>query len=154
MKSVRILPVLMSLMLLTGCTVPSGDELLAAPRPSSNYQTLQVKLEELLASGVSYTTPAAGENRSSVQLVDLNGDGIEEAITFFRGATSSTSNDFKVYIYKKKGDDYLCTGSIAGKGGRHSVGRVPDYHPGRRTRPCGHVAARGRRHGCADDVRL
>ena len=115
MKSVRILPVLMSLMLLTGCTVPSGDELLAAPRPSSNYQTLQVKLEELLASGVSYTTPAAGENRSSVQLVDLNGDGIEEAITFFRGATSSTSNDFKVYIYKKKGDDYLCTGSIAGK---------------------------------------
>ena len=98
MKSVRILPVLMSLMLLTGCTVPSGDELLAAPRPSSNYQTLQVKLEELLASGVSYTTPAAGENRSSVQLVDLNGDGIEEAITFFRGATSSTSNDFKVYL--------------------------------------------------------
>ena len=38
MKSVRILPVLMSLMLLTGCTVPSGDELLAAPSTSpKNY---------------------------------------------------------------------------------------------------------------------
>ena len=75
MKSVRILPVLMSLLLLAGCTMPSGDELLAAPKPPGNYQTLQTKLEELLASGVSYTTPTTGENRSSVQLVDLDGDG-------------------------------------------------------------------------------
>ena len=112
MKSVRILPVLMSLLLLAGCTMPSGDELLAAPKPPGNYQTLQTKLEELLASGVSYTTPTTGENRSSVQLVDLDGDGAEEAIVFFRGATSATSNDFKVYIYKKKGVDYRCTGSF------------------------------------------
>ena len=47
MKSVRILPVLMSLLLLAGCTMPSGDELLAAPKPPGNYQTLQTKLEEL-----------------------------------------------------------------------------------------------------------
>ena len=60
MKSVRILPVLMSLLLLAGCTMPSGDELLAAPKPPGNYQTLQTKLEELLASGVSYTTPTTG----------------------------------------------------------------------------------------------
>ena len=53
MKSVRILPVLMSLLLLAGCTMPSGDELLAAPKPPGNYQTLQTKLEELLASGVA-----------------------------------------------------------------------------------------------------
>ena len=37
MKSVRILPVLMSLLLLAGCTMPSGDELLAAPKPPGNY---------------------------------------------------------------------------------------------------------------------
>ena len=83
MKSVRILPVLMSLLLLAGCTMPSGDELLAAPKPPGNYQTLQTKLEELLASGVSYTTPTTGENRSSVQLVDLDGDGAEEISSRF-----------------------------------------------------------------------
>lgn len=129
MKSVRILPVLMSLLLLAGCTMPSGDELLAAPKPPGNYQTLQTKLEELLASGVSYTTPTTGENRSSVQLVDLDGDGAEEAIVFFRGATSATSNDFKVYIYKKNGDDYRCTGSIEAKGAAIQSVEYPTITP-------------------------
>ena len=129
MKSVRILPVLMSLLLRAGCTMPSGDELLAAPKPPGNYQTLQTKLEELLASGVSYTTPTAGENRSSVQLVDLDGDGAEEAIVFFRGATSATSNDFKVYIYKKNGDDYRCTGSIEAKGAAIQSVEYPTITP-------------------------
>ena len=69
MKSFRIIPALLSLLLLGGCTFPSGDDLLAAPKPSTNYRTLQAELEELLASGVSYTAPAEGENRSSIQLV-------------------------------------------------------------------------------------
>src|SRR5699024_475964 len=67
MKPIRILPVLLSFLLLGGCTFPSGDELLAAPRPSTNYQTLQTELDQRLASGVSYTAPTEGENRSSIQ---------------------------------------------------------------------------------------
>ncbi|MDO4269693.1 MAG: hypothetical protein Q4C72_02100 [Eubacteriales bacterium] len=117
MKPMRTIPVLLVLLLaLTGCTIPSGDELLAAPKPSTNYQTLQAELEKLLASGVTYTAPTQGENRSTVQLVDLDGDGADEAISFFRGANSASSNAFKVYIYKKQNDQYVCTGSIEGKG--------------------------------------
>ena len=116
MKPIRIIPVLLSLLLLGGCTFPSGDDLLAAPRPSTNYQTLQVELEDLLASGVSYTAPTGGENRSSIQLVDLDGDGVEEAIAFFRGSTSATSNNFQIYIYKRQGDQYVCTGTVEGQG--------------------------------------
>lgn len=116
MKPIRMIPVLLSLLLLGGCTFPSGDDLLAAPRPSTNYQTLQVELEDLLASGVSYTAPTRGENRSSIQLVDLDGDGVEEAIAFFRGSTSATSNNFQIYIYKRQGDQYVCTGTVEGQG--------------------------------------
>lgn len=115
MKPKRMLSVLAAL-LLSGCTFPLGDELLAAPKPSTNYQTLQMELEQLIASGVSYTAPASGDNRSAIQLVDLDGDGTEEAIAFFRGASSATSNDFQVYIYRKQDDRYFCTGSIEGKG--------------------------------------
>ena len=39
MRSLRILPALLLLLLLGGCVFPSGDELLAAPKPSSNYQS-------------------------------------------------------------------------------------------------------------------
>ena len=45
MRSLRILPALLFLLLLGGCVFPSGDELLAAPKPSSNYQSLQTELE-------------------------------------------------------------------------------------------------------------
>ena len=115
MKPFRILPLLLSLLLLGGCTFPSGDDLLAAPRPSTNYQSLQTELDHLLASGVSYTTPSEGENRSSVQLTDLDGDGVDEAIAFFRGSTSATSNTFQVYVYRKQDDQYVCTGSVEGQ---------------------------------------
>ena len=116
MKPKRITLVLAALLMLSGCTFPSGDDLLAAPKPSTNYQTLQAELEARIASGVSYTAPAEGDNRSSIQLVDLTGDGVEEAIVFFRGATSATSNDFEVYVYRKEDDRYVCTGSVTGKG--------------------------------------
>ena len=116
MKPIRMIPVLLSLLLLGGCTFPSGDDLLAAPRPSTNYQTLQAELDELIASGVSYTAPIEGENRSSIQLVDLDNDGVEEAIAFFRGSTSATSNTFQIYVYKRQGDQYVAAGSVEGQG--------------------------------------
>ena len=115
MKPFRILPVLAALVSLAGCTFPSGDDLLAAPKASANYQSLQLELETLLSSGVTYTAPSGGENRSAVQLVDLNGDGTDEAIAFFRGASSVTSNEFTVYFYKKQEDKYVCTGSVGGQ---------------------------------------
>ena len=116
MKPIRMLSVLLALLVLSGCTFPSGDDLLAAPKPSTNYQTLQAELEKLIASGISYTAPVEGENRSSIQLIDLDNDGVEEAISFFRGASSATSNDFKVYVYRKQDDRYVSTGSIEGTG--------------------------------------
>ena len=115
MKPFRILPLLLSLLLLGGC-FPSGDALLAAPRPSTNYQSLQNELEELIASGLSYTAPTDGENRSSVQLTDMDGDGVDEAVAFFRGSTSATSDSFQVYVYKRVDDQYVCTGSVEGRG--------------------------------------
>lgn len=112
----KYFPVLVLVALLTGCSIPSGDELLAAPRPSVNYQNLQVELEKLLASGLTYIAPTKGENRSTIQLVDLDGDGIEEAITFFRGSNPATSKNLEVYVYKKNDEKYTCTGCIKGSG--------------------------------------
>lgn len=114
MKRFRVIPVLLVLLLgLSGCTIPSGDELLAAPKPSKNYQTLQTELEKIQATQI-YAAPVSGENRSTVQLVDLDGDGVEEAISFFQ--QSGNSNEFAVYIHKKQGDTYVNTGSVQGSG--------------------------------------
>ena len=64
MKLIRTIPVLAVLLFaLSGCTFPSGDDLLAAPKPSANYQTLQVELENLLSSGVAYPACRSGRGR-------------------------------------------------------------------------------------------
>ena len=113
-KAMRSLPVLLAALLaLSGCTIPSGDDLLAAPKPSKNYQTLQAELEKILTTKI-YSAPVSGENRSTIQLVDIDSDGTEEAISFFR--ESANSNEFTVYVHKKKDDAYVLTGSVTGTG--------------------------------------
>ncbi len=119
----------MALFFLCGCTMPSGDELLAAPKPAANYQNLQVELEKQLTKGLNYTAPSKGENRSSIQLVDLDGDGLEEAIVFFRNANSSTEGNFDIYIYRKQEDRYVCTGSINGSGASIEAVEYPAITP-------------------------
>lgn len=114
MKPIRFLLVLLSLLCLAGCTIPTGDDLLAAPKASKNYKSLQTELEQILAQQQSYVAPVSGENRSTVQLVDLDGDGVEEAISFFR--KSANANEFSVYVHQKRGDNYALAGSFSGTG--------------------------------------
>lgn len=117
MKRIRLITALLLLtLLLSGCTMPSGDDLLTAPQPLKNYQTLQTELEKLLSSGLAYTAPATGDNRATVQLIDLDADGQEEVVSFFRGSTSATSNTFQIYVYEKQEEQYVCTGLIEGRG--------------------------------------
>ena len=54
------------------------------PRPSTEYESLQDSLEQMLDKGYEYSPPASGSYTQAVQLRDLNGDGIDEAVAFFR----------------------------------------------------------------------
>ncbi len=45
-----------------------------------------------------------GSNLQSVQMIDLDGDGSEEAVAFFRRA--SDKKPMKIYIFKADGDSY------------------------------------------------
>ncbi len=101
--------------LLCGCEFKSGDALLLAPRPSKSYQALQAELEKVLESGATYAAPVDGENRNTVQLVDLNGDYEEEAVAFFRREDAEGSR-FEVIVYRKQGDAYVQVGMVSGVG--------------------------------------
>lgn len=98
-------------LLLGGCEFKTGDDLLQAPQPSKSYESLQNQLETQLESGASYAAPLKGDNRSTVQLMDLNGDGEDEAIACFR-----RDNELEVIIYRKENDAYVQVGSVLGMG--------------------------------------
>ncbi len=117
MKKNRIgLSVMTALMclLLTGCFFRSVDELYAVPQPSKDYEALQARLSEVVARGGEYAAPLTGEMIQSVQLQDLDGDGKQEAIAFFR--LSSEEKPLKIYIFRQVGEEYETFAVIEGAG--------------------------------------
>ena len=99
---------------LTGCALSSGDSLLALPKPPRDYVALQEKIDKILETGAVQTAPEGGQNRQSVQLVDIDADGYEEAIAFFR--TEPGAGRFKVCLYKKVDGEYIEMGAVEGTG--------------------------------------
>ena len=81
----RILAFLLSLCCapsLSGCLFRSGEELYALPRQPQELYELQKAIDALMTPGTVCLAPTAGANRQPIQLADLDGDGLDEAIVF------------------------------------------------------------------------
>lgn len=114
-KAVRSCALMLMTVLLSGCVFQSGDDLLRAPQPSKNYMALQSELKSIVdTTGVAAASPKSGNNRNSIQLVDLDNDGEDEAVSFFQDSTRV--GQFTVYVHKKIGEKYIKTGQINGTG--------------------------------------
>jgi hypothetical protein len=99
--------------LTTGCFHVSADELYRLPKASEEYLKLQIKIDAVLNAGAEYSPPTGGPNRQSVQLKDIDGDGVDEAVAFFR---IPGDLPLKIYIFQKTADDYEVTDIIEGGG--------------------------------------
>lgn len=102
------------LFILTGCFAKSAEELYGLPQLSEEYVNLQEKIDEILNKGAVYSAPISGNYRAVVQLEDLNNDGIDEAITFFR--VSGDNKPLKIYIFEKEDNRYYQAAVIEGEG--------------------------------------
>ena len=96
---------------LTGCgfSDDSVEELFTLPRMAEEYTGLTQELEALITQGYEYASPTGGRNIQSVQMADLDGDGQQEALAFFR--MSSDEKPLKIFVFKIEGDSYAryCT---------------------------------------------
>ena len=106
---------------LAGCMMSASvDDLYALPQLPEEYKALSARLSEILAMGAEYAPPQAGSNLPQVQMVDLDGDGTDEALAFFR--ISSEERPLKIYIFRAVEDSYQRAGVIDGSGTSiHSV---------------------------------
>ncbi len=96
--------------LLGGCSAPSSaDDLFTLPQLPIEYTDLSRQISDLIDAGYEYASPTSGRNIQSVQMVDLDSDGDEEAVVFFR--RSSDEKPLKIFIYAAHSDTYelLCT---------------------------------------------
>lgn len=106
---------------LCGCMLSaSPEDLYALPQLPEEYKSLSAQLLEVLAGGAEYAAPQAGGNLPPVQMKDLDGDGVDEVLAFFR--VNSDERPLKIYIFRAEGDDYVQAALIDGAGTSfHSV---------------------------------
>ncbi|MEG1917733.1 MAG: VCBS repeat-containing protein [Oscillospiraceae bacterium] len=100
---------------LTGCLFDSPvEELYSLPQLPVEYTELESRIDAILASGAEYAAPVSGTNIQPVQLVDLDGDGTEEAVAFFR--KTSDEKPLKIYIFRAQDEAYEQAAVIEGSG--------------------------------------
>lgn len=90
------------------------EELYALPELPAKYTELNARLNAILEDGAEYAAPTSGANIQPVQLTDLDGDGQQEAVAFFRKAEDE--KPLKIYIFSAKGDRYERSAVIEGSG--------------------------------------
>ena len=104
-KTCALLALLCAALLCGGCTPGASDETLyRLPKLPAEYESLETQIDTLIASGAEYAAPTSGGNLQSVQMVDLDGDGEEEAVAFFRIA--GDERPMKIYIFRAVDDNY------------------------------------------------
>ncbi|MBR2895424.1 MAG: VCBS repeat-containing protein [Oscillospiraceae bacterium] len=102
-------------LLLSGCMMMATvEELYALPKLPAEYQALSAQIESILAHGAETTSPTSGANLQSVQLEDLDGDGEQEAIAFFRN--NNDERPMKIYIFRAVDEVYEKAFVIEGSG--------------------------------------
>ncbi len=107
------------LLTLGGCSSSGGiDQYFSLPQPAEEYLQLQELIDQEISSGSEYAAPVRGSFRQSVQLTDLDGDGVDEALVFFRDA----NRNLKINIYLVVGREYRQVLSIQGEG--RSIGSI------------------------------
>jgi hypothetical protein len=122
---------------LTGC----GDtklklnlnpqELYALPELPTQYTALNAQISALLAEGAEYAAPTSGTRVQSVQMVDLDSDGREEAIAFLR--RYEDEKPLKIYIFKEVDEEYRPAAVIEGSGSAISSINYSDLNSDGRT---------------------
>lgn len=107
-----------TLLILSGCMVGSVTDMYSLPRPSERHLRLLELLDGELSAGSEFASPSSGDLRQSVQLHDLDLDGTDEAIAFFR----DSDDVLKICVYRVEEDEYRPALTINGAG--TSIGRV------------------------------
>ncbi len=105
-------------LVLCGCSDTSIEDLYSLPKPQEEYLQLQKLIAAEITAGSEYSAPTVGTPRQSIQLVDVDGDGKDEALAFLKNSSQTPV----IQIYRFGGSGYELATTITGEGS--AIGRV------------------------------
>ncbi len=104
-KRILLLAVTLTALLLSGCTMKTVEQMYALPKRSEEYKGLQDAID-MAMYGLTFSSPQSGENQQTVQMADLDGDGIEEYLVFAKGASE---RPLQILIFSQEEDGKVRT---------------------------------------------
>ena len=113
----RVLACLAALILClsaAGCGLAGAEDLYSLPRIADTYQKLQTAVDAFLERGAQYSSPTAGSHRQAVQLEDLDGDGLKEAVAFFK--LDGEDEPLQICVFRAVEGEYEQAVLIGGEG--------------------------------------
>lgn len=109
----KILLLLLALStVLTGCNMPTVDQLYCLPKRYSADSNLQEVIDEAMED-LQYCAPVSGNNQQTVQSADLDGDGKDEYLLF---AKDNSEKPLKILIFSEIALGYVLMDTIEGYG--------------------------------------
>lgn len=118
MKCVRAILCLLAVTLLfSGCSMhlySSVDDLISPLSPFGENAEIKKALDAFAPNGYSLKAAGSGEYISSYNFYDLNGDGVDEAITFFE--PSDNLGTVEMAVIQKKDNTWTVVENIQGEG--------------------------------------
>ncbi|MHA6533241.1 FG-GAP repeat domain-containing protein [Paenibacillus sp. BAC0078] len=102
-------------LLVTGCsTMKTPSDLLTAPSQSNSDGTIAGIVQSFLPSNAHLTVPVHSESSSAIQLQDLDKDGQDEILAFYK--TDKTDFEINTLILSKSGGEWKKLTSFTGVG--------------------------------------
>lgn len=90
---------------LSGCVFEPVDNLYALPVLPQEYRDLQSTIDSTMNElGAEYATINYGNNTSTIQLLDLDGDGEQETAAVFLRVTSAEERPMRVCLFRQGSD--------------------------------------------------
>ncbi|WP_046213857.1 hypothetical protein [Paenibacillus wulumuqiensis] len=89
MRLMKVISLLLLVLVVSGCSqIASPGELLHAPNRTNKEQALFQAVLPFLPNGYQLTIPSSFDQGSAIRLVDLDGDGHQELMTFYKTVMS------------------------------------------------------------------
>ena len=89
-------------LLLSGCTMRTAKDMYRIPKRSDSFNNLQAAIDTAM-SDLEYCAPLSGENRQTVQMADLDGDGESEYLLFAKG---THDKPLRILVFRNIGNTY------------------------------------------------
>lgn len=97
-----------AVLLLSGCSMRTVNDMYRLPKRSDTFNNLQAAIDVAM-EGLEYCAPLAGENRQTVQMVDINGDGEDEFLLFAKG---TQEKPLRILLFRNENGVYVNSATV------------------------------------------